>query len=173
MQAQSLYALTQAYVMLATAEDAPEFQTALDQLSDAIEVKADGIGRVIRMYQAGADAIQAEIDRLSDLKAYRDRRVKALKEYLLESMVRADKPKIDTPMFRFAVRQNPAAVDVYMRDAVPPQFFRVIPETREPDKKAMMAYMQGQMLPVLCDCGAVIQELPGARITRGRRLEIK
>ena len=162
MQSQSLYGLTAAYSMLATAEDAPEFEAALAQLQDAIEVKADGIGRVIRMYEAGSNAIQAEIDRLADLKAYRDRRVKSLKEYLLDNMVRADMAKLDTALFRLAVRQNPPAVTVADGAVLPDAFMRVIPEHREVDRRAILDHVKN---------GGEAPE--GAVVTRGRRLELK
>jgi hypothetical protein len=87
-------------------------------------------------------------------------RAASIRSYLLQNMVRAGVTKIECPLFKLAVRDNPPSVVI---DGEVPEEFMRQPEPPPPvaDKKAI-----GEALKAG-------REIPGAHLSRGQRLEIK
>lgn len=131
-------------------------------ITDDIAVKAQGVEMVARTVEMYTPAIDAEIERLTALKKRRQAAAAALRKYLLDSMRTMGIEKIDTPFFKLSVRENPPAVEVYEPGLIPAEFMRQ-PETPPPviDKKAISEAMRAG------------QDVPGCKLTRGQRLEIR
>jgi len=142
--------------------DAQTVADTLEGLSGDLETKAQNVAFFVRNLEATAAAIkQAEADMAARRKAM-ENRADGLKRYIFESMTVAGIEKIECPHFRLAIKNNPAAVDVFEPGLVPASFMRT-PEPPPPalDKTAIKEALKAG------------QDVPGARLTSGQRLEIK
>jgi hypothetical protein len=142
--------------------DAQTIADTLEGLSGDLETKAQNVAFFVRNLEATAAAIkQAEADMAARRKAM-ENRADGLKRYIFESMTVAGIEKIECPHFRLAIKNNPAAVDVFEPGLVPASFMRTPePPPPAPDKTAIKEALKAG------------QDVPGARLTSGRRLEIK
>ena len=139
-----LYELTGQYETLMgaleTSEDLkPEdFELALGQLKDNIEEKAINVGKAILSYDAEALIVKAEVLRLN-LRAQRaENLADHLRRYLKSEMEGVGMLKIKRPEFTISVVQNPPRVNVLDVALLPPEFFRIIPETLQVDKRLIL-----------------------------------
>ena len=134
----------------------------LEGLSGDLETKAQNVAFFARNLESTAAAIkQAEADMAARRKAM-ENRADGLKRYIFESMTVAGIEKIECPHFRLAIKNNPAAVDVFEPGLVPASFMRTPePPPPAPDKTAIKEALKAG------------QDVPGARLTSGQRLEIK
>lgn len=142
--------------------DAQTIADTLEGLSGDLETKAQNVAFFVRNLEATAAAIkQAEADMAARRKAM-ENRADGLKRYIFESMTVAGIEKIECPHFRLAIKNNPAAVDVFEPGLVPSSFMRTPePPPPAPDKTAIKEALKAG------------QDVPGARLTSGQRLEIK
>ncbi|MGE5619570.1 MAG: siphovirus Gp157 family protein [Sphingomonadaceae bacterium] len=132
----------------------------LSAINLALEAKFDGIGSILREFEASSKAIGEEIARLSARKAAIDRRSEGLKAYALSQLKRAGLSEVNGTKFTFAVRLNPEAVQVVDQAAIPRKYIR-IEISESPDKNAIKAAHKAG------------EEIPGVVFTRGERLEIR
>lgn len=130
-------------------------------LGEAIADKAMGVEMVARTMEMHVPAIDAELERLTKLKKQRQAAASGLREYLKTNMLSAGIDKIEGPLFKIRLQNNPAAVDVFEADTVPAQFW-VQPETppKTLDKKAIKKAI---------DAG---EEVPGARLVQSKSLRV-
>lgn len=134
----------------------------LDGMSGALEVKAQSVACFIRNLEATAAQIKdAEASMAARRKALENKAAR-VKDYLLASMMVAGVQKVECPLFKLSVQDNPAAVEVYQPELVPEQFMRQ-PEPPPPaiDKTAIKEAIKAG------------QDVPGCRLTQGKRLAIK
>lgn len=142
--------------------DPQTIEDTLESLSGDLEVKATNTAFLIRNLEATAAAIKdAEAAMAARRKALENRAAR-IKDYVLANMMVAGIQKIECPHFRLAVRDNPAAVEVYEPGLIPAEFMRQ-PEPPPPavDKTAIKEALKAG------------QEVPGCKLTVGKRLEIK
>ena len=142
--------------------DAQTIADTLEGLSGDLETKAQNVAFFVRNLEATAAAIkQAEADMAARRKAM-ENRADSLRRYIFDSMTVAGIEKIECPHFRLAIKNNPAAVDVFEPGLVPASFMRTPePPPPAPDKTAIKEALKAG------------QDVPGARLTSGQRLEIK
>jgi hypothetical protein len=143
-----------------------DYETVSDTIDasgivDDITAKATGIEHVARSTEAHNSAIDAEIARLTALKAHRVKIAAGLRQYLLENMQRMGIEKIECPLFHVTIRKNPPSVEVFDQLSIPAEFM-VLPEPQpaSPDKKAIAAALKAGV------------EISGARLVQGVRLNI-
>ncbi len=167
----ALYQLTNQYLALAEklADGDFDLTTIADTIeasgiNDEIAVKAQSLEYVARGAEAYNGAIDAEIARLQSLKASRDNVAAGLRAYLKENMIRAGIEKIECPMFKISIRNNPPSVEIMDPLSLPAEYWRTPmpkPPVAAPDKaeikKALLAGV----------------DVMGARLTQGTRLDIK
>lgn len=134
----------------------------LDSLGGDLQVKAQSVVMFTRNLEATAAAIKDAEAQMAQRRKAIENRVAGLKRYTLAAMEAAGVQKIECPFFRLTVRDNPGAVDVFEPDLLPAQFM-VRPESPPPapDKKAIAAALKAG------------EDVPGARLTSGKRLEVK
>lgn len=137
-------------------------EDTLESLSGDLEAKATNTAFVIRNLEASAAAIkEAEAQMAARRKAIESRAAR-VRDYLLANMMVAGIQKIECPFFRLAVRDNPPAVEVYEPGLVPSEYMRrPEPPPATPDKTAIKEAMKAGI------------EVPGCKLTVGKRLEIK
>ena len=142
--------------------DAQTIADTLEGLSGDLETKAQNVAFFVRNLEATAAAIkQAEADMSARRKAM-ENRADSLRRYIFESMTVAGISQIECPHFRLAIKNNPAAVEIFEPGLLPASFMRTPePPPPAPDKTAIKEALKAG------------QDVPGARLTSGQRLEIK
>lgn len=167
----ALYVLTNQYLELAEklADGDFDAQTIADTIeasgiSDELAVKAQGIEFVARGAEAHHATIDAEIARLTALKAHRQKVADGLRAYLKDNMERAGIEKIECPLFRLTIKKNPPSVELLDTSALPAEFWRT------PEPKPPVAAPDKTAIKTALAAGVVV---PGARLVQGTRLEVK
>ena len=126
-----LYELTQNYINLQELLEDPEIpveviNTALSEVTEEIEEKAENIAKLIKSMELDAAAIKEEETRLSSKRKSLEGRVKNLKEYLEGAMRAVDKKKIKGKLFSFNIQKNPASLDIYDTSMIPKDYIKVV-----------------------------------------------
>ena len=165
----SLFTLTNQYLQLADKLAAGDFdaETVADTIeasgiTDDIAQKAQGLEYVARSAETYIPAIDAEIARLTALKAHRVKVAQGLRDYLMSSMQRMQIERIECPMFAISIRSNPPSVDVFDPLQVPSDYMMYPP--------APPARIDKALIKASINAG---DDVPGARLTQGKRLVIK
>ena len=135
------------------------FEDTLEGLEGDLEEKAINYGKVIRNLEAEGEAIKAEIERLQKQKKVRENSVERMKAALKTAMEIANKPKIDTALFKFCIRKNPASVVIDQGAVVPEQF--LVPQDPKVDKTALKEALKAG------------EEFEGIHLEQGTSLSIK
>jgi len=163
----ALYELAQEY--RAAAEkladldlDEQTLADTLEGMSGDLEVKAQNVVMFTRNLEATAAAIKDAEAQMAARRKALENRAAGLRRYVLENMQFAGIQKIECPYFKLSVRDNPASVEIYEPGLIPAQYMRQPePPPPAPDKAAIKAAI------------AAGTEVPGAKLTKGTRLEIK
>lgn len=130
-------------------------------LTDDIAQKATGIEMVARGLEMHTAAVDAEILRLTALKTSRCKKAAALRDYLLKNMQAASITKLESPLFKISLQNNPPAVEIYEPGLIPAEFMKTPPAPPpSPDKTAIKAALKAGI------------EVQGARMTQGQRLVV-
>lgn len=131
-------------------------------LIDDIAAKAQGCELVARHFEALVPAIDAEIDRLAALKKERAAKAVGMRQYVKAQMDAAGITKIECPLFKLSIVNNPTSVDVFEPGLIPAEYMRIpAPLPPAPDKKAIAAALKDG------------KDVQGAKLTNSTRLAIK
>lgn len=165
----NLYQLTGARLALQSRLEALNFdeQTIADTLegdSTDLQDKYEDYGFVIRNMDALTDAMLAEEVRMTTRRIAHEKRIAAIKDWLLKNMIACQISKIECPAFTLAVQANPASVEVLDAAQIPAEYMR-IPEPKPPiaapDKRAIFAALKAG------------DDVAGCTIKQTKRLVIK
>lgn len=148
--------------LMQTDADAQTVADTIEGEAYPLEVKAKNVAYAIRTLIANAEAIEAAQDEMEKRRKAMENRAASIKRYLLECMEMAGVQKIDCPHFSIKIANNPPAV-VIDDDRQIPASFIIEPEAPPPypDKKAIAEALKAG------------QDVPGARLTRGKRIDIR
>ena len=168
MTAPSLYQLTTEYTtLLHTLSDMDiDAQTALDTiestgLQESIAERVQSRVFVTRAMRSHAEAIKAEIKRLTALAKHFDSRADALDESTLTLLQAAHIQRIDGSLMIVKVQNNPPTVDIFEPGLLPLEYTRTPPQPAPaPDKMAIKEALAHGV------------DIPGARIVQKQRLVI-
>lgn len=130
-------------------------------LTDEIAEKACGIEMVARTMEMHAPAIDAEIDRLKTLKTQRQKAAAGLREYLKLHMIASGIQKIEAPLFKIRLQNNPPSVDVFEPGLIPADYM-VQPAAPPP-------YANKTLIAAELKAG---RDVPGAKLVQGQRLAV-
>jgi len=134
----------------------------LEGMAGALEVKATNVAAFARNLESTAAAIKAAEGEMAQRRKAIEHRVESLRTYLLDNMVRAGISKIESPLFRLAVRENPPSVVIDDAALLPDDYLTIpMPPPPAPDKKAIAEALKAGI------------DVPGARLARSKRIEIK
>lgn len=137
----------------------------LESMNGDLTLKSQNVAFVVRNLESAAEQITVAIEAMKARAEALQKRAERVREYLLQNMMMAGVQKIECPYFKLAVRENPPKVVVddekqipasYMTDPVPPP-----PPPSRPDKKLIAQALKDG------------HDVPGCRLERGKRLEIK
>lgn len=134
----------------------------LEGLSGGLEVKALNVACFMRNLEATASAIKGAEEQMAARRKAIERRAERIREYLKTQMERCAIHKIEAPYFTLAIRHNPPAVHVEAPELVPQEFVKTPPPPPPSiDKKAIAEALKAG------------RDVPGCRLERGTRLEVK
>lgn len=133
----------------------------LESIAMPFEQKAVSVSAFVRNLEATAEQIKAaETDMAKRRKAI-ENRASHIREYLLAQMQRTGISKIESPMFRISIRNNPESVVIDNEAQIPADYLREIPATYSPDKMLIKQALQEGY------------EVPGVHMSRSQRVEIR
>lgn len=163
----SLYLLADEY-QLAAAKladldlDEQTIADTLEGLAGSLEVKATNVGMFIRNLEVGAEAIKQAEEKMAARRKFIENRANRIRAYLKDNMLRTGISKIECPYFKLSIRDNPPSVVIDAPELVPADYMRQPePPPPAPDKKLIAQAIKDGF------------DVPGARLERGNRLEIK
>lgn len=119
-----------------------EIDTSLADIKDQIEDKVESIGKMILSLSANIEAILVEEERLAKRRHAMQNLIEWLKGYLLAEMTQVNIDKVKRELVTVSVGTNPPSVEVVQLDEIPQEYRRVIPETWQPDKKAILEHFK-------------------------------
>jgi len=143
----ALYELTNQYkelLLLAATTDCTEEEVAakLHSILDNFNVKAESIGNIILDMGSDVEAIKQEESRLNARRKALETRKEWLKKYLLQEMVALHEHKIKSACVTIAVRVSPPSVEIVSLADIPTDYWRIIPETKEVDKRKITQHFK-------------------------------
>jgi hypothetical protein len=119
-------------------EDKEALNALVNEIQDNFEGKAERIAKFMANVQAEAAAYKAEEERLYKRRKTAERKAATLKWLLEDNMKRAGMKKVQAGVFTLSIQKNPPSVWIASDKDIPTDYWRIIPETREPDKKALL-----------------------------------
>lgn len=132
-----LYTLTQNQLqLLQMIEDGIDVLDTLEANQEAINDKAEGYAKIIKMVEGNIATHKEEVKRLQGNIGSFDNNIKRLKENLFESMNDLGVKKIDGQLFKIAIQKNPGSVEILDDSIIPKGYFVEQPPTL--DKKAIL-----------------------------------
>lgn len=137
----------------------------LDGLTGELEAKAMNVGFFLKGLEATIAAMKDAEDQLKARRKAAENRLAHVRDYLLGAMQATGIKKIEGPMLRLTVRDNPEALDVFDERQIPAEYFTTPEPPPPPPPKLDTARLKDDL-----KAGVIV---PGARLTRGQRLEIK
>lgn len=119
------------------------------ELHDGIVDKAENIAKFILSLEADEKAIGGEMMRLAARRKSAECKADWLRSYLLSELQSAGITQIKRDVLTVSVRTNNPSITIHNEEAIPQEWRRVIPETWEPDKKAMLEHIKatGELIP--------------------------
>lgn len=142
-----LYALTGKLAELQAMADTDDvslkeaLQNAMDEIQGDFNLKADNIVMLRRNIESDVTAIDAEIERLTELKRIKSNSVTQIGDYLRRNMEAANIKSIKRPLFTITLAQGKEKVIVDNEDAVPDELTSV-KTSIAPDKNAIAAKLK-------------------------------
>lgn len=170
MTALTLYQIATEYrqitdVLMDAQTDEQTLRDTLEGERWPLELKAQNYGFVIRNLQAAAANIKEAEEQMKARRQAIERRAANLIEFLKTGMEIARVTKLETPYFALTVKKNPPSVDVWDEKQIPEKYMRTPepppPPAPVPDKKAIAEALKAG------------EDVPGAQLAQGTRLEIK
>lgn len=149
---------------LATSEDIPPdvIRDTLDAVEGEWRDKAIAVAAFIRNLEHAADGIARAADDQYKRADRFSKRAAGLRQYLLLNMQSTNIREIDSELFELRVRDNPATVVIDDERQVPEEFWKQDPPPpRHLSRVEIAAALKSG------------DEVPGCRLERSQRLEIK
>jgi hypothetical protein len=162
----ALYVLAQDYraaaAQLANLDlDDQTIADTLESLSGDLEIKAQNVAMMARLFDADAAAVKQWAKDAAERAKAIEARADRLRSYLASNLEAAGIEKVEGPGVSISFRKSSAVV-IDGEDLIPAEFMRQKPAPApEPDKAAIAAAIKAG------------QEVPGAHIEHRRSLQIK
>lgn len=121
-----LYELTEMYLNLKDMDiEEGDLNSALENINDEIETKADNIAKVLRDFDGDIEALKSEEERLAKKRKAIENRQKHLKEYLQNAMLVLDKRKFKTDLFSFNIQKNAPSLRILDESKIPEDYYKI------------------------------------------------
>lgn len=139
----ALYILTDDYKILENIicdveSDEIAITDALENLQLQIREKAENISKFIMNLESTANSIKTAEANMAKRRKAMEKRAEYLRAYVKNNLELVNINKLELPLFRISIRNNPGAVVIYDPAAIPDEFL-VYPEQPAPypDKTAI------------------------------------
>ena len=119
-----------------------EIKETLATIKDDIEDKVASIGKLVLELRSDIESVKAEEDRLAKRRSGCTSKMEWLKNYLLVEMISTNTLKVKKDVISVAIQNNPPSAELVDIEQVPAQYVRVIPEKRDPNKKAIIEHFK-------------------------------
>lgn len=140
--------------------DLDTLETALSQVEDNIEVKAENLAKLIKSIDGDIEFIKAEETRLSKKRKALENKQQNIKSYLESQLTTMKLDKVKTPIFTVAMQNNPPSVNILDESLIPRKYIKV--ETTETiSKKDILDDLKQGLI------------IGGAEIKQGKSLRIR
>ena len=131
-----LYELTEIYLNLKDMDiEEGDLNSALENIHDEIETKADNIAKVLRDFDGDIEALKSEEERLAKKRKAIENRQKHLKEYLQNAMLVLDKRKFKTDLFSFNIQRNAPSLKILDESKIPEDYYKIEKKLNKNDLK--------------------------------------
>ena len=131
-----LYELTEIYLNLKDMDiEEGDLNSALENIDDEIETKADNIAKVLRDFDGDIEALKSEEERLAKKRKAIENRQKQLKEYLQNAMLVLDKRKFKTDLFSFNIQNNAPSLKILDESKIPEDYYKIEKKLNKNDLK--------------------------------------
>lgn len=131
-----LYELTEMYLNLKDMDiEEGDLNSALENIDDEIETKADNIAKVLRDFDGDIEALKSEEERLAKKRKAIENRQKQLKEYLQNAMLVLDKRKFKTDLFSFNIQKNAPSLKILDESKIPEDYYKIERKLNKNDLK--------------------------------------
>ena len=157
----NMLALVNRYNEAETDEELLALELELTNTQLSFDEKALACAYYIINEEADIPAIEAEIERLGQRKTTIENRSKRMAEYIKRSMEAVNTPEIKTPTLTLKIVKNPTRIEITDETVIDKKYMRVIPESYEPDKKAIKEQIESGI------------GVKGAELVQSTRLKIK
>ena len=119
----------------------------LDELGQAIEVKAENIAALTDNMGLFVEMCKAEEKRISAKRKSVENKIKWVNDYLQHNMEIAGTMSIEVGTRKISLQKNPPSLIVDNEDIIPPKYFMVIPESYQIDKKRLLKDLKAANIP--------------------------
>ena len=140
--------------------DLDTLETALGQVEDNLEVKAENMAKLVKGIDGDIDTLKTEEKRLAEKRRTLENKKNNIKYYLENQLRVMEIDKVKTPLFTVALQKNPPSVDILDEDLIPEQYKKTITTTTVVKKDLLDALKAGQVIE-------------GAEIKQGKSLRIR
>lgn len=127
--------------LLADTDESIDIADTLQALEGEFSVKADGIAKILAVIDGDTDCIDAEIDRLKQMKSAKVSRKERLKDYLRTNMEAAGIKKISCPLFTITLVDG-REIAIIDDEAQLPDEYVEVKTAIAPDKNAIAAALK-------------------------------
>lgn len=146
--------------ILATDEWNEETEAALEACQHSLEVKAGGIVEIIRIAESQAAQCREEEQRIAAMRKAREKKAEWLRSYLMRGMETVGRTEITIGTRTIKIKENPESVEILDADSIPAKFKTVVTSVNIGKNEIKAAIKAGE-------------DVPGAHLTRGKRIEVK
>lgn len=112
----------------------------LEGVEFEFEEKADGYAKVVKMLEGDVEAIDKEINRLTEKKNTIKNNISGIKKNLENAMLVTGKTKFKTLLFGYNIQKNPASVSIDDETLIPKDFW--VEQEPKLDKKSLAAFLK-------------------------------
>lgn len=131
-----LYELAEMYLNLKDMDiEEGDLNSALENIDDEIETKAENIAKVLRDFDGDIEALKSEEERLAKKRKAIENRQKQLKEYLQNAMLVLGKRKFKTDLFSFNIQKNAPSLKILDESKIPEDYYKIEKKLNKNDLK--------------------------------------
>jgi hypothetical protein len=142
----TLYELTGQYIQLMDAIESDDYELKdfidFEFTDNAFEEKAENYAKIIKNFEAEADALKAEESRLKDKRTKLENNIKRLKNNLEAAMIQTNKRKFKRGVFNFSIQKNGGKVPVIVDVPVEELDDKFVIVSEKPDTEAIRKYIE-------------------------------
>ena len=140
--------------------DIESLEMALNQIEENIELKAEGMAKLIKSIDGDVAALKEEENRLANKRKTLENKQKNIKTYLEYQLIGMGIDKVKTPLFTVALQNNPPSVR-FIDEALIPEQYKVRTELVSIPKKLILDDIKEG------------KEVAGCELVQGKSLRIR